>query len=682
MSFLSPWYLLALLGVVIPLAIHLSHREKAEKVVFSTIRFLNKKPKKMILFQRIQQWLLLLIRAAIIALIAMAFARPFVPAAFFGPERAGPQSVVILLDTSMSMRYKDYFDQAKMTAVELIKSLRAGDEAAVVTFSDGTGHVKELTANLNELAAFVGDLDSPGFQPTRYLPALQLADRLLESAAYKNKTVFLISDYQRTAMENLDTSWRLSSGVALKGIRIGGENPANLAVTDVKSPAQLPRDQDDHVILGRVRNLGTRFLPEARIFLRIGDKTIDTETVDLTNHSEAVVKFTTAFRKYGVHLGALTIGEDPFTPDNTLYFTVSVLQPIRILVVVGESPGKNPTEEITWFKTAVGIQGRSLFQLTVARPEAVTTEVIDPSRVIVVINAANLGSVQRKTLKAWVEKGGSLLLAPAARVDAAAFNRFFYGLAPATLQQKFPDMGNDFLSIADINGRHPLIKSLRLGESADFGTARFRGYWSATPIDGSKVIMGFDNGEVALVEQVVGRGRVLLFTSSLNTEWNNFPLQVLYAPLMQETLRYLALQEEKKRSYTIGDPVPLVVPAGNAIRVTDPRGKETVLTSTTGETVFYRATKIPGFYSIRGGRLQDAFAVNTPREESDLAFRDPAEIIEALVLKDTAPPSFGESAASILHVRIERSQRIWWWILLVVVLLGLAETFLANRTYR
>ena len=77
MSFLSPWFLLGLLGVGIPLAIHFSRKQKAEKIFFSTLRFLKRTPKKMIFFQQIQQWLLLLARAAIVALLAVAFARPF-----------------------------------------------------------------------------------------------------------------------------------------------------------------------------------------------------------------------------------------------------------------------------------------------------------------------------------------------------------------------------------------------------------------------------------------------------------------------------------------------------------------------------------------------------------------------------------------------------------------------------
>jgi len=126
MSFLSPWFLLGLLGVGIPLAIHLSRREKAEKVVFSTIRFLKRTPKKMILFQQIQQWLLLLTRAAVIALLAVAFARPFITGTLSQTAGLSPRSVVILLDTSMSMAYGDTFERAKKAVLIATDAISEG----------------------------------------------------------------------------------------------------------------------------------------------------------------------------------------------------------------------------------------------------------------------------------------------------------------------------------------------------------------------------------------------------------------------------------------------------------------------------------------------------------------------------------------------------------------------------
>jgi uncharacterized protein (DUF58 family) len=354
MSFLSPWFLLGLLGVAIPLAIHLSRRQKAEKVVFSTIRFLKQTPKKMVFFQKIRQWLLLLIRAAIVALLAIAFARPFLSQAI--SEQAGwsPRSVVILLDTSMSMQYGDAFDKAKKAVLTLLDSFQAGDEAALFTFSDGTEKVTELTTDLIQLATIVQNLDSPGFKSTGYLPALRLADQTLRSARHRDKTVYLVSDFQRRAVGDIDTRWRLSSGVAFEGIKIGEQETTNLAVTEVISPARLIRDQAEQVILARVRNLGTRSLTETRVTLKIDEKTVDTQNIDLTKKSEAIVTFRTQFRERGIHLGSVTVEDEFFAPDNTFYFTVDVLRPLAVLSIVDASAAKAHADENRWFESALG----------------------------------------------------------------------------------------------------------------------------------------------------------------------------------------------------------------------------------------------------------------------------------------------------------------------------------------
>ena len=682
MSFLSPWFLLGLLGVAIPLAIHLSRRQKAEKVVFSTIRFLKQRPKKMIFFQKIRQWLLLLMRAAIIALLALAFARPFFSQAI--SEHAGwsPRSVVILLDTSMSMQYGDAFDKAKSAVLALLESFHSGDEAALVTFSDGTENVTELTTDLIQLATIVQNLDSPGFKSTGYLPALRLADQTLRSARHPDKTVYLVSDFQRRAVGDIDTRWRLSSGIAFEGIKIGDSETANLAVTEVKSSARLIREQAEQFILARVRNLGSRSLTETRVTLKIDENTVETKKIDLTDRSEAVVTFRTQFRERGIHLGAVTVEDEFFAPDNTFYFTVDVLRPLAVLSIVDASAAKAHADENRWFESALGKGSGSPFRLDRVRPLEITNEMLQRYHVIALLNVGKLDRARVESLAAYLAQGGSLLIAPADRVAARTFNRLFQELTPAALDQKHIADSGDSLSIAGINRRHPIIKSLGLGESGDLGAARFHGHWSTEPTPGSEVILRFDNGQAALLEKRVGRGRVLLFTSSLDTQWNNLPRQGLYVPLVHETLRYLALYAEKKPAYTVGEPVRLVLPTNSAVRVISPNGAEAILTSVTAKEVFYRSTDRPGFYDVRGLQGQDILAVNVSAVESDLSFVPPKQIGAALV--NDAPRTSGTQTAGVSSIAAhsEKSQRLWWWVLLMVLLLGLGETLLANRTYR
>jgi hypothetical protein len=376
------------------------------------------------------------------------------------------------------------------------------------------------------------------------------------------------------------------------------------------------------------------------------------------------------------------VADDRFVPDNTFYFTVNVLTPLKVLAVIDDSADNGRAAATQWFESAMGRRDRSRFQVEVLQPRQVTQEAVNSRDVMALFDVRDLQPVQVRAIESFVQEGGSLLMAPAGRVTAQTFNSLLGELTPARLDRQQTELNGNFRVIAEINQRHPIIRALQIGRNNDLGSARFRGYWSTQPAEGSEIIMGFDNGQAALLESRFGRGRVLLFTSSLDTTWNNLPLQGLYLPLMQETLRYLALTDEKKRSYVVGEPVRMKLPPGNALRVTDPDGDETVLTSPTGDDVVYRNTLVPGFYGVRGGDQPDFLAVNVSPLESDLAAAATREIEKALTNPDGTAQPPGQARASAMDARSERSQRWWWWILLAVGLLALGETLLSNRTYR
>ena len=52
-------------------------------------------------------------------------------------------------------------------------------------------------------------------------------------------------------------------------------------------------------------------------------------------------------------------------------------------------------------------------------------------------------------------------------------------------------------------------------------------------------LLHYESGVPALVERKVGSGRVLVWTSSLDWDWSNFPLQAIFMPYMQRLVSYL-----------------------------------------------------------------------------------------------------------------------------------------------
>ena len=677
MVFLTPLFLFGLLAALLPIAIHLVRKEKPPKVMFSTIRFLKKTSKKLILFQHIQQWLLLLLRSAVIALLVFAFARPLFDQSVTQLLDADPMSAVIMLDVSMSMHYEDNFDRAKQEALDILDGMASGDEVAFIGFSNVATVVRELNTDIDGIRVLVNSLDEPDYGSTRYMPNLRPADQLLETSRYENRAIYLISDFQDIGMgnaENVEEGWKLAPGTALTGIDVAAEESVNLALTDVRSPEQLLESEAEQQILARVRSTGTLYLERGDVSLYVDGELVDRAAVDLTERSEQVVSLTASFDDQGTHSGEVRVSGDNFVVDNSYFFTVDVLPKIRVLLVNGEASDDWYDDEGHWFGLAISSAMQSPFLLQSIEPAELNVASLRQSDVAVLLNVGGLSAGQTAAIENYVQAGGSLLLAPGDKVTPEAFNSQFAEVAPAMIQSRDQLDADDYLVIADFDRRHPILSPL----NSDW-SARFQKHWSLLPKEGADVLMQFDNMEPALLERGLGQGNVILFASSLDLEWNNLALQGLFLPFIHETLRYLVQQNPKQRAYQIGDSMDLDI-SGKAenVEAFDAAGK---LIAFENDNFLTTAT-MPGMIRARVDGNPINFAVNGMPEESNFD-RIPVEnLYDQLINPDTEPQRSREVRATQLIEELERPQRVWWWILCLTMLLILAETFVANRTYR
>lgn len=673
MVFLTPLFLIGLLAALIPVAIHLIRREKPPKVMFSTIRFLKKTSKKLVLFQHLQQIALLLLRAAVIVLLVLAFARPLFNQSVARLLDADPQSAVILLDLSMSMRWQDNFDQAKAEALAVVDRLSGGDELSLIAFSGAAEVVRELDTEGGQLRELIESFGEPGFGSTRYYPNLRLADQMLEDSRYENRAIYLISDFQEVGLQGADESWKLAPGVALYLIDVGSADSENLVLTDVRSPEQLLEDSAQQQILARVRSTGTQYLENGEVSLSLNGQMVDRRPVDLTDRSEQVVTFAVDFEAEGDYVGEIRVAGDDFTDDNAYYFTVDVLPKINVLLVNGEASDNWFDDEGHWFGLAVSSTDSSPFSLETINPAELSAAAMRQSDVVALLNVGELTSTQAAALSEYVVNGGSLLIAPGDRVDERAFNQQLGEISPARLEQVGLLGRDDYLVIADYDRRHPILRPL----GSDW-SARFQGHWRLTPSEDAKVLMQFDNTEAALVEKDVGEGKILLFASSLDLEWNNLALQGLFLPFVHETLRHLVRSEAGQSAYEIGDSINLAQFVSDAeVSVSDADGRSVSLEANN----LQRATS-PGLFTATSGAVSSRYAVNILPEESNFTRVSTSTLYDAVVNPDTSPLQSREAQTTQLIEELENPQRLWWWILTLVMVLLLVEVLVANRTYR
>ena len=155
MTFLTPLFLIALAGLAVPVLLHLIQRERKQVVQFPSLMFLRRIPYQSVRRRRIRHWLLLMMRLAALALIVLAFARPFFRGADPPSSAAGgAREVVILVDRSYSMGYGDRWTRALAAARGAVDGLNAVDRASIVFF--GSTHRRRAALDVGQGPAAIG----------------------------------------------------------------------------------------------------------------------------------------------------------------------------------------------------------------------------------------------------------------------------------------------------------------------------------------------------------------------------------------------------------------------------------------------------------------------------------------------------------------------------------------------
>ena len=77
MAFLSPFFLLGLAALGIPILVHLVRKTRAKRVEFPSLMFVRRIPQRTIRRKRLHNRLLLLMRTLAILLLILAFTRPY-----------------------------------------------------------------------------------------------------------------------------------------------------------------------------------------------------------------------------------------------------------------------------------------------------------------------------------------------------------------------------------------------------------------------------------------------------------------------------------------------------------------------------------------------------------------------------------------------------------------------------
>lgn len=703
----------------LPVILHLFMRQTPKHIVFPALRLIRQRQKKSRKRLRIKNWLLLLARAALIALMALALARPsLVTQATLGAEEV-PTALGLVFDTSLSMGYKEkpdrnLLDEAKERALEILKKL------------PDTSQV------------FVVDSAEPGV-PVALSPAaarkqidgltLRAANRPLNAAvgqAYEGVAgsdrprheVYVLTDLARSSwnssqpVEGLERIKKVKSGVSTFVLRLTPKGAHDVAVVAAEPSTSVAIRGEPVEVRAKLRSLGPATKRVAEFYLDGVKK--DQKSVDLPANGEVEVRFQTPRLDPGValHQGEVRIGgaPDPLAFDDNRYFSFTV-EPAKRVLIVSDRPIDSVFVAYALDPDPATLAPGTPRTCQVERPTpaefaAMTVDVLKVYTGVFLLNVSAPGESTWEMLNAYVRQGGGLViglgdLTPPERYNSGSAA----SLLPATLvERKRPLPRTTFGSVAD--NTHPLFRAYPKELDALLSAVPVFQHWGVKPSEGAgtRTLLSYVDGAPALIERTFRgpkTGRVLLWTTPLsrrtdtrsNAAWNEFPLADWpFFHLMNQTVPYLAGSTADRLNYEAGEEVSL--PNDPSRRFTNysvlgPESKTPYrLSPPTGiEPLAVPAPQFVGQWKVTasasdGKTATLGFSVNPPVKETESLPLETGHL--DLLFGGKGGYKLADSPESLERiVRIDKVGReIFPWIMVLILMVVTAEGLLANRFYR
>lgn len=679
MSFLTPLFFLGVAALAAPILVHLVRRTRARKIQFPALVFVRQVPQRTIRRRTLQNVLLLLLRCLALLLIVIAFTRPFFTTGSSAKSSTAAGATVVLIDNSLSMRREDLFAEAQRRADATIDDAKTDEEIAVLSFDKRYAVASRFTPDKNRLRTAVKSITA-GWDGTDYEQALRGAESLLgEVETSGPKRIVMISDFQAPGWRQATATFKLSNNTQLTTLDVSSNNPApNLAITNVEARGVVFGQKYLDNLAVHISNFSDTPRDHVQVDFQINDQTVEKRDISLNSRDSRTIEFTGFNLNEGANRCTIDIstgaGANDFALDNRFYFTLKRETPAKALIVESATRGRSDSLHL---QSALTTNDDLPFTFNLKSSGSVDPTSIPENALVILNDAGAINSALAGALVKFVNAGGQLIVSTGPQTQAETFNQSLGQISPASLREAVQTTGGASAAITNVKFDHPIFEVFQ--RSGRLAAANVVGYFRSEPSANATILARFEDGSPALLEATLGKGRVLLFTSSLGPSWNDLPLTPLYLPFIHQMVRYAGTREESSwyglgQTFTVkkeGEGAPPAVDSPSGVRLTEGRA------TPDGELLI--TAREPGFYRLRYNSQPGFAAVDGDGAEGDFSKLNFQEFIAGV----TGGAGAAEGGAAVQNAsgeEVEGRQSVWWLLLLVALLLLLLESALARRT--
>jgi len=716
MYFLNPLLLFGAAAISVPIVIHLLNRRRTRRVEWAAMRFLRASIEKNERRLEIEDLILLALRCLLLILLALALARPTLRGALGSLGNLGltPSTALILLDNSYSMDATDgvqsRFDKARKAAEETLDALPSGSSVAVWLVSDAVRPIiPEPTRDL-ALARKIIRESRLSDHASNLLPCLQQATGTLRNKAGARKELYVITDGQALAWQRWSDVLQLLNDakqtVRTRIILVGDTDEQNLSISDLRLAGGLPSVNQPLRFEAQITNHGHDDVRDARVTLSVNnDPPSDEGSIEFIPAGTAKsISLFAKLRADGFHSVTARLADDRLPADNRRSAVVHAMKELRVLLVDG-TPSRDARESAVFFlrhalvPVSAADAPQYFIKPIVTTPAELPAARLDGVDIVILSNVFDFSPDVAASLEQFLSRGGGLIVFPGPNCSRAFYNSKLAAILPAQLDEPRgdPEKQDSFATLQPKDYQHPIVALWNDAAAGTLASAHFYRYYplQARTNHSPVTVLRFADGAPAVMEQSVGLGRVVLFNSTGNTAWNDFPVRPAFVPLLHRALAVLLIRRDEALNLKVGEPFNYRLGLEFA-------NKETVVTLPTStpekpQRDYGRVEMFNGAPTLRHANNDNAgvydvevasdpplrmrFAAQSPPAESSLK---PLSLAELKQLGQAAQVlQYPTDAALKSRVQQETvGSEVWWPLAMLALALGAVETFFAQRFSR
>lgn len=604
MSFLAPYLLWGALAAGIPVAIHFFFRSRFRTVPWAAMEFLVQAVEQTSRRLKFQELLLLILRCALLLLLAIALARPTTRLITGAGDAV---DAVLVIDTSMSMDARhagvSRLQHAAAAAKAVIEHLPPHSTAQIIAVSDRAellnprraGDLDHAQRAIEEIAVTARGSDlSPG---------LRAAIDALKRGTAAQREVYVFSDMQARAFD----AQAAAVAEAFRGLneqatvylcRCGSSIPRNATLVGIASQSGLPHTGERIGLAVLVKNTGSEPLRDLTVTLTLDGDESRRETQPIARLETSETRSVTLGGRWsapGLRTVTARVRSDDLPTDDRLDQVVPVRDRVRVLVVDGATNEREPEKSASYFLAHALLpvkdadKPRYHVQPRIISAAQASPELLADADVCILVNAAVerdparpgdvLSAEFAEALGRFVRDGRSLVLFAGDRVRPADYNRLFLDrlellpmrLTESRIRPERAEVGFDRTSAGDPafwrfrdDETYQAFAQVKTSQSLDGTELPAQAGEARTP---PRMLLRFTDGRPAVISRGVGAGMVALVTTSADVSWTDAPLWVnVYVPLVDALLTQLLMAEAGAHNTTAGAGIRWFPPASGGER--------------------------------------------------------------------------------------------------------------------